>query len=620
MSVLQNALRRMRPASRLPTKLEEVPADFSMVTYSERFGGYGGSRDLGLVQFNLAHMFDAGLSSDLEGMKEHLALLMVSIEQVVQDNGRWELGYQLCLLEEPPTQLWQKRGGQGHRVRAFAPLCPQRWATVALAYTKEVGEEAESTRADPEGSSRPQEEAEVPSAKAARSRRRGRMRKRRSEHHDPLSCIAVVLQLTIGVVVLLCLRLQRLREDSRFCGAEILAFSCPTKPGGCRPQRLRAQRLREDSRFCGAEILAISCPTKPGGCRPQRLVWERMMRVLRSQMVRPQGQEFEEPWMRDDVAVTKVAVPFTKWVRMHVRRLLSTRTSFSYFLLKSISNCRGRSSTASTALFPIPIPFDDIWGRPMKRMNRRRREEVARRQLVHLAVMALNFMHSTAPLSCLDLLWRRPSSLHLGVYRRLGALIKACDHVETISISGVGRGHAKLGARMREVLDTLQSWGEGLRTGYDAGLEGMKVPMVNDEEELNPYRELNASRLKLTGTGGWNCLPYLDELLVLPFMEPEVLRHEGRPRRLFSRCVERGFWGGAPPCFEMGPEQVASPDPSWGCPSWAFQVREALQQLQERNFWQDDHWQEGAEFCRGCPSWSIIGPSFRSCFASAGPH
>lgn len=81
MSVLQNALRRMRPASRLPTSLEEVPADFSMVTYLERFGGYGGSRDLGLVQFNLAHMFDAALNSDMEGMKEHLALLMVSIEQ-----------------------------------------------------------------------------------------------------------------------------------------------------------------------------------------------------------------------------------------------------------------------------------------------------------------------------------------------------------------------------------------------------------------------------------------------------------------------------------------------------------------------------------------------------------
>ena len=138
MSVLQNALRRMRPASRLPSTLEEVPPDFSMVTYLERFGGYGGSRDLGLVQFNLAHMFDAALFEDIEGMKEHLALLMVSVEQAVQDNNRWELAYQLCLLEEPPTQVWQSRGGHSHRVRAFAPLCPQRWATVALAYTKEV--------------------------------------------------------------------------------------------------------------------------------------------------------------------------------------------------------------------------------------------------------------------------------------------------------------------------------------------------------------------------------------------------------------------------------------------------------------------------------------------------
>ncbi len=138
MSVLQNAIRRMRPASKLPTKLEEVPQDFSMVTYLERFGGYGGSRDLGLVQFNLAHIFDAALTSDLEGMKEHLVLLMVAVEQAVQDNNRWELAYQLCLLEEPPTQVWQHRGGQSHRTRAYAPLCPQRWATVSLAYTKEV--------------------------------------------------------------------------------------------------------------------------------------------------------------------------------------------------------------------------------------------------------------------------------------------------------------------------------------------------------------------------------------------------------------------------------------------------------------------------------------------------
>ena len=366
------------------------------------------------------------------------------------------------------------------------------------------------------------------------------MRKRRSEHHDPLSCTTFPVRATNpntggtatydrGSGAPMPEITEAERGQQVLWGRNIGHF-LPHKTWRLQTAEAESTEAERGQKVLWGRNIGHFLPHKTSGLRTSEAGLRKDDEgAEKSDGEASRGQEFEEPWMKDDVAVTKVAVPFTKWVRMHVRRLLSTRTSFSYFLLKSISNCRGRSSTASTALFPIPVPFDDIWGRPMKRMNRRRREEVARRQLVHLAVMALNFMHSTAPLSCLDLLWRRPSSLHLGVYRRLGALIKACDHVETISISGVGRKHAKLGARMREVLDTLQSWGQGLRTGYDAGLEGMKVPMVNDEEELNPYRELNASRLKLTGTGGWNCLPYLDELLVLPFMEPEVLRHDGRP-------------------------------------------------------------------------------------------
>lgn len=41
-----------------------------------------------------------------------------------------------------------------------------------------------------------------------------------------------------------------------------------------------------------------------------------------------------------------------------------------------------------------------------------------------------------------------------------------------------------VGARFKEVLDLLQSWGQGLSTGYDAGLDGMAVPLVNDTDEL----------------------------------------------------------------------------------------------------------------------------------------
>lgn len=68
-----------------------------------------------------------------------IALTMTAVEQSVQDNGRWELAWQLTLLEDPPHQLWGYRGNNlNPRVRAFAPLCVQRWATVALAYMKEV--------------------------------------------------------------------------------------------------------------------------------------------------------------------------------------------------------------------------------------------------------------------------------------------------------------------------------------------------------------------------------------------------------------------------------------------------------------------------------------------------
>lgn len=211
----------------------------------------------------------------------------------------------------------------------------------------------------------------------------------------------------------------------------------------------------------------------------------------RAAMAPEMGQaEFKRTKEADDVAVTRSEVPFTKWVHQHVRRLLAARTPFSYFLLKSISSCRGGRYAASTALFPIPVPFDDVWNGAPQRISKEKRIRNARRKLVHIAVMALNYLHSTAPLSSVELLWRRPSALHLAVYRRLGAFVKACDHVDLVSIHGIGRKHAKLGARFEEVLDLLQSWGQGLSTGYDAGLDGMAVPLVNDTDELVPYRDL----------------------------------------------------------------------------------------------------------------------------------
>ena len=143
LAMLQNAHRRMRPASPLPSTVAQVAeSDFSMVSYLERYGGYGNCRELGIIQFALSYVIDASVRGDLAGVQEHAALLCVALEQACQDQGRWDLAFHLLLLDDPPSQLWTYNRNNSQvstgRARAFAPLCPQRWATVSLAFLKEL--------------------------------------------------------------------------------------------------------------------------------------------------------------------------------------------------------------------------------------------------------------------------------------------------------------------------------------------------------------------------------------------------------------------------------------------------------------------------------------------------
>jgi len=67
---------------------------------------------------------------------------MLAIEQAAQDGGRWDLAFNLLLLEDPPPAIWSYRPNamvaQTGRSRAFCSLCPQRMATVSLAFMKEM--------------------------------------------------------------------------------------------------------------------------------------------------------------------------------------------------------------------------------------------------------------------------------------------------------------------------------------------------------------------------------------------------------------------------------------------------------------------------------------------------
>lgn len=69
---------------------------------------------------------------------------------------------------------------------------------------------------------------------------------------------------------------------------------------------------------------------------------------------------------------------------------------------------------------------------------------------------------------------------------------------------GCGRKRFRLDARIGELSGTLRRLGLQSRASYDGGGISEQVPIINDKDELVPYRALDLSRLKLSGTGSWD--------------------------------------------------------------------------------------------------------------------
>ena len=139
LQVEQQLYKRMCPARVVPSTLEEISmSGASMTSYAERYGGFRGQRDLGLIFWIASHAMDAAASNDFDLTKEYLAILMACLEQSAMD-GNWNVAYVLSLLEEPPPQLFMEKMSPGGAVsRPFAPLVPPAWAATALSFLKEV--------------------------------------------------------------------------------------------------------------------------------------------------------------------------------------------------------------------------------------------------------------------------------------------------------------------------------------------------------------------------------------------------------------------------------------------------------------------------------------------------
>ena len=135
----QQIFKRMCPTRPLPRSEEELQGSgITLTSYLERFGGFRNKPESAMLMWLLAHCADAAASGDDRLVKEYLALTIASVDQSVLD-GNWAIASLLCLVEEPPVQVYMDRATSISSLgRPFSPLVAPQWAAVSLAYLKEM--------------------------------------------------------------------------------------------------------------------------------------------------------------------------------------------------------------------------------------------------------------------------------------------------------------------------------------------------------------------------------------------------------------------------------------------------------------------------------------------------
>ena len=236
---------------------------------------------------------------------------------------------------------------------------------------------------------------------------------------------------------------------------------------------------------------------------------------------------------------------FDTWCSHLTFNCLRSRTPFSEFLAKSMKPPCEQCPTSST-VFPLPAPFPSPFDRMPKGVSSRVRKKIHFQRAMHCVVMALNFWHSGGDFSILDLLHRPPSSVHKVVFGRIRSLLRADGQFPKFRVIGAGRRFPQLSARLREATEFVIRSGVSAEP-YSKQYEGAEVAFDDSVlEELRPYRDADASRIRLKGRGHWDITEFLPDSLCMAFREPLVIFDERIPEAWeYPRIREK-------------PEQIAS--------------------------------------------------------------
>ena len=117
-----------------------------------------------------------------------------------------------------------------------------------------------------------------------------------------------------------------------------------------------------------------------------------------------------------------------------------------------------------SAVFPIPAPRLGLFrSQGVSKLNAKRWQRLCRQRVLHVLVMALNYMHrGNKPISPV-LLGRSPTSVHLAIYRRLRTLLTVCDRPDSHLMPPGRSGHEFI-ARLVELEHFASAHGPSIRT------------------------------------------------------------------------------------------------------------------------------------------------------------
>ncbi|CAE7243857.1 mok12 [Symbiodinium necroappetens] len=194
------------------------------------------------------------------------------------------------------------------------------------------------------------------------------------------------------------------------------------------------------------------------------------------------------------------------------------RTPFSAFLSRTLHLCRRGVCAPAHVLFPLPLPHPAIFQSCLA-LSSRRRAVVAERRLLHVLVMALNFLHQDP----LELLQRPPNEPQARCLSYLGALVRTHgSEQEGVTPSIAGRRIHVLQARLGELSRRLSDLGPvGDIYSWVPPADPVVLPDTLPEDQ-QPYQPAQAERLQISGRGLWDPLPFLPPVLQMAYAEPRI--------------------------------------------------------------------------------------------------